>query len=124
MPGAVESMARLVTAFDGQVWLVSPCGPRVQERTLRWLDGHDFYARTGLQPEHVRFCRTRPAKRLICLELELTHVVDDHPEVHNAVHGTVDHQYLFGPRTPPPAALPVLTWADAERLILDTLSAY
>lgn len=125
MPGAFASIARLVTAFNGQVWLVSKCGPRVQARTLRWLDGHDFYARTGLAIDHLRFCRTRPDKRLHCVELGLTHFVDDRLEVHEAIHGTVDHQYLFGPQTRPAPAYvrPTVTWADAERLIVATLTA-
>src|SRR5688572_5433456 len=55
VPGAVETIARLVTLFDGNVWIVSKCGPRVQERTERWLVAHDFFARTGVDPAHVRF---------------------------------------------------------------------
>ncbi len=126
MAGAVESIARLTRLLNGQVWLVSKCGPRVQARTLRWLDGHDFYQRTGLPRGHVRFCLTRPEKRGHCLDLGLTHFVDDHPEVHAAIRGAVDHQYVFGPQTQPvpgyAAAAP--TWADAERLIEDSLAGY
>src|SRR5215470_15559455 len=62
MDGAVPAIARLVARFDGRVWLISKCGPVVQARTLRWLDGHDFYRRTGLAPSSVFFCRTRPDK--------------------------------------------------------------
>src|SRR5215472_6675524 len=62
MDGAVAAIGRLAALLDGRAWLVSKCGPRVQARTLRWLDGHDFYQRTGLSPDHVRFCRTRPEK--------------------------------------------------------------
>jgi tRNA(Leu) C34 or U34 (ribose-2'-O)-methylase TrmL len=123
MPGAFTSIARLVTAFGGQVWLVSKCGPRVQARTLRWLDRHDFYARTGLAADHLRFCRARPDKRLHCVELELTHFVDDRLDVHEAIRGTVDHQYLFGsPGRPTPSYVrSTATWAEAERLIVATL---
>src|SRR4051812_37338303 len=59
MPGALDTLATLTRLFEGRVWLVSKCGPRVQERTLRWLAGHDFYGRTGIDPTHVRFCRER-----------------------------------------------------------------
>lgn len=97
MDGAIPAIARLVTLFAGRVWLISKCGPRVQDRTMRWLDAHEFYQRTGLPPGHVRFCRTRPDKRPHCQQLGLTHFIDDHPEVHAAIHGTVDHQYFFGP---------------------------
>jgi hypothetical protein len=119
MPGAVEVIGRLVERFAGRVWLVSKCGPRTRARTLRWLDAHDLYGRTGLSREHVRFCRRRAEKRAHCVELGLTHFVDDHPEVHEAIRDVVDHQYFFGPqRAPVPRygeAAP--TWAEAERLI-------
>ena len=119
MEGAVPSIARLVELFAGQVWLVSKCGPVTQARTLRWLDGHDFYRRTSLQPARVRFCRARPDKRLHCEELGLTHFVDDHPEVHAAIRGAVAHQYFFGPQYGgvPSYGIHTPTWADAEAVI-------
>jgi hypothetical protein len=125
MDGAVPGIARLVARFDGQVWLISTCGPVVQERTLRWLDGHDFYRRTGLAPSSVFFCRTRPDKRRYCEQLALTHFVDDHPEVHAHIRGAVDHQYFFGPQVSgvPSYGRHVLTWAEAEAEILATLAA-
>jgi hypothetical protein len=91
MAGCVSAIARLTALFGGQVWLVSKCGPRVQARTLRWLDARDFWGRTGVSREHARFCRARVDKRLHCVELGLTHFVDDHPEVHAAIRGA-----LFG----------------------------
>jgi hypothetical protein len=119
MPGAVDAIARLVGRFGGRVWLVSKCGPRTQARTLRWLDAHDVYARTGLDPDHLRFCRTRPDKRRHCEDLALTHFVDDHPEVHAAIRGAVEFQYFFGPqRHPvPDYGIAAPTWADVERLV-------
>jgi len=120
--GAVEVIARLVELFGGRVWLVSRCGPVVQARTLRWLDGHDFYRRTGLPPEHVRFCRTWPDKRDHCEELALTHFVDDHPKVHEAIRGTVDYQYFFGPQKRlPDYGIHALTWAEAGDMIAGSL---
>lgn len=123
MDGAVATIARLVTIFDGQVWLISKCGPRVQVRTLRWLDGHDFYGRTGLPPENVRFCRARADKRVHCEELALTHFVDDRPDVHAAIRGTVDHQYFFGPQDDPVPAFGISapTWAAVEAHIANSL---
>ncbi|HEX3959602.1 MAG TPA: hypothetical protein VHZ03_23705 [Trebonia sp.] len=69
--------------------------------------------------EHVRFCRARADKRAHCEELRLTHFVDDHPEVHAAICGAVEHQYFFGPqRGPVPGyGIQAATWADAVRLI-------
>jgi hypothetical protein len=125
MPGAVESIGRLVELFDGQVWLVSKAGRRVQERTLFWLGGHRFYARTGLRRGNVRFCLAREDKRLHCEELGLTHFVDDRPEVHEAILGVVKHQYLFGPQRqrPPRYVTSVRNWPVLERFITATLPA-
>lgn len=123
--GAVAALARLVRRFDGRVWLVSKCGPRTQQRTLRWLAAHQVYRRTGLDPGHVRFCRTRADKRAHCRELALTHFVDDHPEVQAAIRDAVRHRYLFGPQPSPVPdhGVPAPTWADVERLIDETLPA-
>jgi hypothetical protein len=125
MDGAVPVIGGLVRLFGGRVWLVSKCGPRVQARTLRWLTGHDFYARTGLPPAQVRFCRARPDKRQHCQELGLTHFVDDHPEVHAAIRGTVEYQYFFGPqRAPVPGyGVHAASWAELDGLIRASLDA-
>src|SRR5262245_3779018 len=53
--GALEALARLNTFFEGRVWLVSKCGPRVQSRTRAWLGEHRFFERTGIAPDHVHF---------------------------------------------------------------------
>lgn len=125
MQGSFDAIRRLNVLFAGNVWLVSKCGTRVQERSQRWLDAHRFYQRTGFPRDHVRFCLTRPEKRPICEELRLTHFIDDHPEVHDAIRGCVDHQYFFGPQETavPPWGTHAETWADVERLITSSLTA-
>ena len=125
MPGAFAAIARLASAFDGRVWLVSKCGPRVQQRSLRWLTAHDFTGRTGVPMDQIRFCLARPEKRRHCEELDLTHFVDDRPDVHTAIRGTVDHQYLFGPqsRRIPNFVVPVNDWSQTEDRIEATLSS-
>jgi hypothetical protein len=125
MAGAVEAIAALVPRFGGRVWLVSKCGPRVQARTLRWLAGHDFHRRTGLPVDNVRFCRARADKRIHCEQLGLTHFVDDHPEVHAAIRGTVRFQYFFGPQKAPVPdyGVAALTWPDARGLISDSVTS-
>jgi hypothetical protein len=123
LPGAVESIGRLVQLFSGQVWLVSKCGSRVQQRTLLWLRGHRFHARTGLPLANVRFCRYREDKRIHCVDLGLTHFVDDRPDVHAAVQDVVTYQYLFGPQSgrPPAYVTSVSDWPELEGLITGTL---
>lgn len=123
MDGAADAIRRLAALFGGRVWLVSKCGPRVQDRSLRWLDRHDFYERARLPRDHVRFCLTRPEKRPHCVTLGLTHFVDDHPEVHDAIRGVVDYHYFFGPQAAPVPhwGIHTATWAETERLITSSL---
>jgi hypothetical protein len=124
VPGSFPAIAGLVGLFAGRVWLVSKCGPTTQARTLRWLAGHDFHGRTGVPVGNVRFCRERAQKRGHCLDLGLTHFVDDHPEVHAAIRGTVTWQYYFGPQRQPVPEFGVAApdWPTAARLIAATLA--
>ncbi len=117
--GMFEVLPRLVDRFDGRAWVISKCGERVRERTLNWLDHHDFYRRTGLPRGNVRFCRKRAEKAVHCAELGITHMVDDRVDVHAALRELVPHLYLFGPQQEPPPTWvrQVLTWADLEHAI-------
>src|ERR1043165_5847872 len=76
-PGAFEAITELVQAFEGRVWLVSQCGPRIPALTRRWLERQGFFSRTGLSPEQLRFCLKRPEKREHCEAIGATHFVDD-----------------------------------------------
>lgn len=123
MPNAIDEIASLVELFAGEVWLVSKCGPRVQDRTRRWLEARDFFGRTGLASTSTRYCRRRPEKRAHCADLGLTHFIDDHPEVHAAIRGSVEHQYLFGPqrRSIPAYAVHLPAWQGATQVLAATL---
>jgi|SRR4051794_27684433 hypothetical protein len=117
--GAFDVLPRLVDRFGGRVWVISKCGPRIQERTLAWLDHHDFYARTGIPRGNVRFCRRRADKAGHCARLNITHMIDDRVDVHRALLDTVPCRYLFG-RQKGPAPEWVHhtpTWADVEAAV-------
>ncbi|GAA3386857.1 hypothetical protein [Cryptosporangium minutisporangium] len=121
-PGAIgvfEILPRIVERFDGRVWIVSKCGPKTQQRTLQWLEHHDFYRRTGVPEGNVRFCRQRPDKAIHCRELAITHFVDDRIDVHRALRGLVPNLYLYGPQAEPAPdwVRPVATWAEADQLV-------
>ncbi|QKG26242.1 hypothetical protein ACTIVE_7895 [Actinomadura verrucosospora] len=113
--GVYEALPPLVEAFGGRAWIISKCGDRVRERTLAWLDHHDFYGRTGLARGNVRFCRKRPEKALHCAELGITHMIDDRLDVHRAIREVVPYRYLFGPQKGdvPDWVRHVPSWADA-----------
>src|SRR5215470_8510323 len=54
--GMFEVVPGLVRRFDAQVWIISKCGPRVQQRTREWLAHHRFFERTGIDARNLRFC--------------------------------------------------------------------
>ncbi len=98
VPGVFAALATLVDeVFADSVFVVSKCGPAVQAKSLAWLAHHRFYERTGVRPDHVRFCRRRSDKAAIADELGLTHFVDDRLDVLEPMVGGVGHLYLFRP---------------------------
>ena len=121
--GAFDVLPRLVGAFGGRVWVISKCGPRVQERTLAWLDHHDFYGRTGVPRGNVRFCRKRADKAGHCAQLRITHMVDDRIDVHRALVDSVPCRYLFGRQKgeAPEWVRHTLTWTDLEDAVMADL---
>ena len=110
VPGAFEAIARLVRLFD-ETWLVSKCGPRVQQRSLEWLAHHRFWERTGVAEGNVRFCLRRPQKAIHCAELGITHFIDDKPDVISAITPVVANRYLFK------------NWKSTEAAVLRDLHA-
>jgi len=98
MPGAIEALARLVEVFEGRVGVVPKCGPRIQNLTENWLDRHDFGASTGIDSNHLVFCRQRSEKATRCAELGITHFVDDPSGVLETMEGIVRHRFMFASR--------------------------
>lgn len=121
VPGAFAAVAELVRRFEGRVYLVSKCGPKIQARSLAWLDHHDFWATTGLDRSQVRFCRERRDKAVHAVELGLTHFVDDRFDVLGHLVGHVDRLYLFGPQRRRSAQLPGMLAAPGWADVLDDL---
>lgn len=118
--GMFDVVPALVERFSGRVWIVSKCGPRIQQRTLQWFERHRFFERTGIASDHVRFCLKRPEKAIHCRELGITHFIDDRVDVLEPMTGIVPHRYLFGPQRGriPAGMRHVGTWRDAAKAIL------
>jgi hypothetical protein len=100
-PGALEVLPTVIAEFGGRAWIISKCGENTQRKTLAWLDHHNFYHRTGLPQNNIRFCRQRADKAIHCRELGITHMIDDRLDVHRAIREIVPHRYLFGPQDYP-----------------------
>lgn len=93
---------------------------------LDWPQRQDFFASTGVAPDHVRFCRERHDKAPISRQLVITHFIDDRLEVLGHLVGTVPNLYLFqsraadGDRFPRflPHVRPTRRWSDVLRELL------
>ena len=123
--GMLDVVPALAQLFDGRVWLVSKCGPRVQEKSRQWLRHHRFFEQTGIPPENLRFCLERPQKADHCRELGITHFIDDRLDVLKCLNGLVPHRFLFGPQKmqgTPRGIVAVPAWSDAFALIDKTLA--
>ena len=94
--GAIEVIGQLVEKFEGRVWLVSKCGPRIEKRSRAWLRYQRFFAKTGLAADHLRFCKKRRDKVVHCRQLRLSHFIDDRVDVLRHMVGVTEHLYLFG----------------------------
>lgn len=130
MPGAFDVLKELVPLFEGRVWLVSKCGHKVQQRSLRWLQRWNFYRTTGVRPDRVLFCKERPQKADHCARHRITHFVDDRPDVLQHLRGLVPWLYLYGPQrhAPPVWCDHVENWRQVRAkvrvsLASDTLAA-
>jgi hypothetical protein len=114
--GAFDAIRQLCSACDGRVWILSKAGPRMQERTLSWLQSVDFFSCTLMQPDHVRFCLQREDKETICRNLEITHFIDDRVHIMQILRGVVPHLCLFGEpgqeRFCPPWATFATNWPE------------
>lgn len=114
--GAFEAVKALVDCFQDQVWIVSKCGPSVEKKSRAWLDHWNFYGRTGVSRDNLRFCRKRPDKAPICRSLGINHFIDDRLDVLRPMQGDVKRLFLFGEQRAsqriPYWAEPVLNWAE------------
>lgn len=128
--GAFESIAHLVDAFGGDVFLVSKADERTERRTREWLKARHFFERTDIDPGRLHFCRDPWDKKYICHDLGVTHFVDDKLEVLAYMEGVVAHRVLFNPRAHDlqnhigrmtDDIRIVADWHDAEHALLRTL---
>lgn len=119
--GMFDAVPALVERFGGRVWLVSKARPRMQEKTRLWLQRHAFFERTGIAPDHLRFCFERHEKAGHCRELGLTHFLDDRLDVLDHLEGVVPARFLFGPQEPgisiPASIVHVPDWNAALEMI-------
>jgi hypothetical protein len=83
----------LAKEFD--VWLISKCGKKIQDRSLAWLEAYEFFEVTGVKPEQVIFCRQRKEKSPIAESLALRVFIDDRVDIISSMENIVAHPILF-----------------------------
>lgn len=111
--------------FGERIYLVSKAGSIMQMKSRRWLDHHDFFKITGVDPCHIAFCLERKDKARIARQLNLTHFIDDRLEILSYLD-TVPHRYAFQPRENELTRYAhilkhitvVQSWEDIQRLLL------
>jgi hypothetical protein len=132
VPEAFETLWKLTTGDSspfsrGRTYVVSKCGRKIQVKTRRWMDHHQFFARTGIPSQNVHFCFERHQKEPICKKLNITHFVDDRPDVLSSLEGTVPHRFLFNPDAKQASSpshgdiVVVRSWPEAFEAIQATL---
>lgn len=118
--GMFQVVPELVRQFSGEVWLISKAGPRVQEKTRAWLAHHQFFERTGIKPDRLRFCLERADKALHCAELGISYFIDDRLDVLAHLEASVPTRVLFGPQrvgtVVPKQIRHCLDWTEVARL--------
>lgn len=126
MQGAFEVVREINDLVEGRTWLISKCGPKIQQRSLRWLRHHRFHETTGLRRDRVVFCRKRADKAPHCKRLGLVVFVDDRPDIHRFLEGIVPVRVLYGPqreRNPDlPGVLSTANWAEVRTLLVPLLN--
>ena len=92
--GAFDALDILGKCRFKEIYIVSKCGERVEDRTRRWMEYHGFFEKAGILRENLFFCRTRKGKAPLCEKLGIHFFVDDRLEVLSHLK-TVPHQFLF-----------------------------
>ena len=111
--------------FHGNIFLISKCTPWAQEKIIAWLKDNDFYAKTGVKPENVLFCRERHEKDKICKDNNIKYFIDDRLEVLSHMVNTAPHLFLYQPdqaeideyRQFLPKVIRVESWAEVVQKI-------
>lgn len=93
VPNSFETIRELALKYD--VWFVSKCGQKIQDRTLQWFRHHRFHEITGTSSERIIFCRKRSQKAGIVEELGLKVFIDDREDIISSMQGVIPNPILF-----------------------------
>ena len=114
---AIENFARLVQLTENTVWIISKASPTTQRYTREWLDGVNFYQRTGFLSSNLSFCSKRAEKHAICQSLHISHFIDDNESTLASLKGLVPNLFLFGQQASVNGITSVSNWTHFLSLL-------
>jgi 5'(3')-deoxyribonucleotidase len=123
-PYSFEAIKHLVSLFNGNVWIISKAGSKIEQLSRNWLTYYNFFETTGVLVKNIRFCREREEKLIHCTELKITHFIDDRIHIMQILQGTVEQLYLFGPQKGNQKSkwwIWVMNWNEASDAIINSL---
>lgn len=98
MEGSLEALKQLnESQFKNNIYIISKYSEHGPDRMYDWIESKDFYLKTGIPKEHVHLCGTDAEKTPIGEKLELSHYVDDKPEILETFVGKIPNLYIFNP---------------------------
>jgi len=97
--GTIDGVTKLVDKVGSQnVYIVSKCGPYMEQKIRAWLEHKQFFSLTGVSPDNLHFVRERKDKAPLCQRLGVTHFVDNHLDVLQGMHHFGIQGILFAPQ--------------------------
>ena len=75
-----EIIKKLHNYFDN-IYFISKCNSEQKLHVEEWLIKYDVFNQTKVSPTNIYFCFERKDKSIFAKALELTHFIDDRPEV-------------------------------------------
>lgn len=127
IPDAFRVIRRLIDEkFGDHSYIISKVNKDQEVRARAFVNRPDFKEMVGIPIERIHFCRERHEKGPICRRLELTHFVDDRPQVMVHMPDSVTHRILFQPdwstcqefQVHLHTAFTVRSWKEIEALLL------
>jgi hypothetical protein len=98
VPGTIKAVTELVQTIGSEnVFLVSKCGPYMEQKIRAWLNHTEFFNLTGALSENLIFVRERKDKAHVCKKLQVTHFVDNHLDVLEPMQQLGINCILFAP---------------------------
>lgn len=98
IPGAIEGLKFLIEKVGADnVWIISKVSP-IQQKVIEMVfENLNICEKTGLLPDHIRFCLERKDKAPIIKELGLEGHIDDRGEVMESLQGFLPCPIWFNP---------------------------